>query len=177
MIGAGMFVSPLYDTDARTPPPTRGGLTSDFQAIADRVEIDALLGELNDAGMQRDYDRFTALLTENAAWRMPNIPVEFVGREEIRAGVERMQNHWQYFVQNTHPGTIELDSDQASGGSYIFELMHGHDGDSQLHYALYHDRYERTPEGWRFAERAYEIRYLDTTPLAGSGRALKQAGS
>jgi len=46
--------------------------------------------------------------------------------------------------------------------------MHGHDGNSQLNYALYHDRYERTPEDWRFAERAYEIRYLDTTPLAGS---------
>jgi hypothetical protein len=27
---------------------------------------------------------------------------------------------------------------------------------------------ERTPDGWRFAERADEIRYLDTTPLTGS---------
>jgi hypothetical protein len=23
-------------------------------------------------------------------------------------------------------------------------------------------------DGWRFAERVYEVRYLDTTPLAGS---------
>jgi hypothetical protein len=45
--------------------------------------------------------------------------------------------------------------------------MHGRDG-SHLNYAIYHDRYRRTPEGWRFAERVYEIRYLDTTPLAGS---------
>jgi len=26
----------------------------------------------------------------------------------------------------------------------------------------------RTPDGWQFTERVYEIRYLDTTPLAGS---------
>ncbi len=34
--------------------------------------------------------------------------------------------------------------------------------------AIYHDRYQRTGDGWRFTERVYEIRYLDTTPLTGS---------
>ena len=24
------------------------------------------------------------------------------------------------------------------------------------------------PDGWKFTERVYEVRYLDTTPLAGS---------
>ena len=38
-------------------------------------------------------------------------------------------------------------------------------------YAVYHDRYERTPDGWKFAERVYEVEYFDTTPLAGSGPA------
>ncbi len=42
------------------------------------------------------------------------------------------------------------------------------DGSSQLNYSVYHDRYQRTPGGWKFAERVYEVRYLDTTPLAGS---------
>ena len=39
---------------------------------------------------------------------------------------------------------------------------------SHLNYAVYHDRYRRTPDGWRFSERAYELKYLDTSPLAGS---------
>jgi hypothetical protein len=34
--------------------------------------------------------------------------------------------------------------------------------------AIYHDRYQRTGDGWKFTERVYEVRYLDTTPLAGS---------
>ena len=29
------------------------------------------------------------------------------------------------------------------------------------------DRYLRTPEGWKFAERVYEVRYVDETPLTG----------
>ena len=53
------------------------------------------------------------------------------------------------------------------GRAYISELTHGR-GSSHLNYAVYHDRYKRTPEGWKFTERVYEVRYLDTTPLTGS---------
>jgi hypothetical protein len=105
---------------------------SDLQAIADRFEIEALRGEYTDAVMMRDYDRVASLLTQDGAWRIPYINAEFVSREEIRAGIERLQ------------------------------------GSSQLNYSVYHDRYQRTPDGWKFAERVYEVRYLDTTPLAGS---------
>jgi NAD(P)-dependent dehydrogenase (short-subunit alcohol dehydrogenase family) len=93
---------------------------------------------------------------------------EAVSREEIRAGSERAQGLWEYFVQATHPGMIRLDGDTASGRAYISELVHLRDGNSHLNYAVYHDRYQRTPDGWKFTERVYEIRYLDTSPLAGS---------
>ena len=38
---------------------------SDPQAIADRVEIEALRGEFTDAVMMHDYDRLAALFTED----------------------------------------------------------------------------------------------------------------
>jgi ketosteroid isomerase-like protein len=143
---------------------------SDLRAIADRFEIEALRGEFTDAGMMGDYDRFASLFTPDGAWRMPHIPVEFVGREEIRAGIERLQGLWDYFVQTPHPGTIQLGGDTAVGRAYIAELGRMRDGSSHLNYAVYHDRYRRTPGGWKFTERVYEVLYLDTTPLAGSGR-------
>jgi ketosteroid isomerase-like protein len=141
---------------------------SNLQAIADRFEIEALRGEFTDAGMMRDYNRFASLFTQDGAWRMPHINVEFVGRGEIRAGIERLQGLWDYFVQNPHPGTIQLEGDTAVGRAYIAEFGRFRDGSSHLNYAVYHDRYQRTPDGWKFAERVYEVRYLDTTPLAGS---------
>jgi ketosteroid isomerase-like protein len=141
---------------------------SDLQAIADRVEIEALRGEFTDAGMMRDYDRFASLFTQDGAWRMPHINVEFVSREEIRAGIERLQGFWDYFVQTVHPGTIQLEGDTAVGRAYIAELGRMRDGSSHLNYSVYHDRYQRTPDGWKFTERVYEVRYLDTTPLTGS---------
>ena len=141
---------------------------SDLQAIADRVEIEALRGEFTDASMMHDWDRFASLFTEDGEWRMPHINEELVSREEIRAGVERLRGLWDFFVQNAHPGTIELGGDTAVGRAYIAEFGRFRDGGTLLNYSLYHDRYRRTPDGWKFAERAYEIRYLDTAPLPGS---------
>jgi ketosteroid isomerase-like protein len=144
---------------------------SDFQAIADRVEIEALRGEFTDAAMMRDYQRVASLFTPDGALRMPDVPVELAGQEEIRAWGERVPALVDYLVQNTHPGTIHLDGDTASGRAYIQELIRLRDGSSHLNYAIYHDRYQRTGDGWKFTERVFEIRYLDTTPLAGSPRA------
>jgi hypothetical protein len=150
-----------------TPHPGKEVGTTDLQTIADRVEIEALRGEFTDASMMRDWDRFASLFAPDGAWRMPHIDVSLEGRDEIRREVERLRGLWEYFVQNTHPGTVQLDGDTASGRAYIFEFGRIR-GDSHLNYALDHDRYRRTPEGWKFGERVYEIRYVDTTPLKGA---------
>jgi ketosteroid isomerase-like protein len=149
---------------------------TDFQAIADRVEIEALRAEFTDAVMMRDYARAGSLFTPDGALRMPNVPVELIGAEQIRAFGDRVPEVVEFLVQNTHPGTIKIDGDTATGRAYMHEVIRLHDGTSELNYAIYHDRYQRTPAGWRFAERVYEVRYRDTTPLAGTGTAPGAAG-
>ena len=67
---------------------------SNIQAIADRVEIEALPGEFTDAVMMHDYDRLASLFTEDGVVRMLHINEEAVSREEIRAGVERLRGSW-----------------------------------------------------------------------------------
>jgi ketosteroid isomerase-like protein len=141
---------------------------SDLQAIVDRFEIEALRGELTDAVMMRDYDRLASLFTPDGTVRIPHINAEAIGRAELRAAAERQQGLLDCFVQTTHPGMIQVDGDTASGRAYIAELVRFRGGRSELNHAIYHDRYRRTPDGWKFAERVYEVRYLDTTPLAGS---------
>jgi ketosteroid isomerase-like protein len=140
---------------------------SDLQGIADRFEIEALRGEFSDAVMTHDYDRLASLFTPDGAVRMPHINADARTREEIRAGLERLQSVWDCFVQTTHPGTIQVEGDAATGRAYISELMYG-PGGSHRNYAVYHDRYQRTSDGWKFAERVYEVRYVDTTPVSGS---------
>lgn len=140
-----------------------------LESIADRIEIAALWGEFADAVMLRDYDRLASLFADDGVWRIPEAHVEFTGRREIRAGIERLQGAWEFFVQTVHPGAIELDGDTASGRAYVQELGRMRDGRSGVNHSLYRDRYRRTSDGWKFTERVYEVRYLDTTPLPGSG--------
>ncbi|RZS37486.1 ketosteroid isomerase-like protein [Herbihabitans rhizosphaerae] len=140
----------------------------DFQTIADRVEIEALRGEFTDAGMMDDVDRLAALFTHDGALRMPHIGTAFIGPEEIRTKAVGLRALWEFFVQNVHPGTIVLAGDTATGRAFIAEFGRLRDGASHSNYALYHDRYRRTPDGWKFAERVYEIRYMDASPLPGS---------
>jgi ketosteroid isomerase-like protein len=141
---------------------------SNLQAITDRVEIEALRGEFTDAVMMNDHDRLASLFTPGGAVRIPLANIEATGREEIRALGERRQALADYFVQTTHPGTIQLDGDTATGRAYLSEVAHLRDGGSHLNYFVYHDRYQRTPDGWKFVERVAAFRYVDTTPLAGS---------
>src|SRR5260370_21926860 len=141
---------------------------SDLQAIADRVEIEALRDEFTDAAMISDRARLASLSTPDGVLPMPNIPTGLAGQEEIRAGGERLQDQWEFFVQTTHPGTIQLDGDTATGRASMQELARTRDGRQELNHAIYHDRYQRTGDGWKFTNRVYEVRYLDTSPLAGS---------
>ncbi|MFD7733035.1 nuclear transport factor 2 family protein [Kitasatospora phosalacinea] len=139
-----------------------------FQPVADRVEIQALQAEFTDAAMMRDRPRLAALFTPDGVLRMPDVPIELTGPEQIRTGGEALQEQWEFFVQNTHPGTVRIDGDTATGRAHMYELFRLRDGRQGVNHAVYHDRYRRTPEGWRFTERVYEIRYLDTTPLGGT---------
>jgi uncharacterized protein (TIGR02246 family) len=141
---------------------------TDLQAIADRVEIEALRGEFTDAVMTNDHDRLASLFTPDGVVRIPDGNIEATGREEICALGQRRQALTDYFIQTTHPGAIRLDGDTATGRAYLSELIHGRDGRSQLNYFAYHDRYQRTSDGWKFTERVAEFRYLDTSPLPGS---------
>ena len=141
---------------------------SDLQAIADRVEIEALRGEFTDAAMMRDYDRVATLFTPDGALRMPNVPVELAGPDEIRDWGARVPDFVEFLVQTTHPGVIQLAGDTASGRAYLQEVIRTRDGQCEVNFAIYHDRYQRTDDGWKFAERVYEVRYRDNTPLAGT---------
>jgi ketosteroid isomerase-like protein len=142
---------------------------TELQPLIDRPEIEALRGEFTDAVMMRDHDRFASLFTVDGEWRIPYIDVELSGRDVIGAGFARMQGRWDFFVQTAHAGTIELQGDTAVGRAYLCEIGRMRDGRSELNDAACHDRYERTSEGRKFSSRSYELRYLDTTPLAGTG--------
>jgi SnoaL-like protein len=135
--------------------------------LADRMEIEALRVEFTDAANMNDHERLGSLFTPDGAVRIPFAVIDAVGPAQIRALGEKRALLAECFVQTMHPGPIEIDGDTASGRTYTYELFRMRDGSSHVNHAIYHDRYQRTTDGWQFVERVYEVKYLDTSPLAG----------
>lgn len=73
------------------------------------------------------------------------------GREAIFEGVGQASAFWDRFAHLTMNGTVDVDGDEGTGqwtGLYPFTVK----DDDQLSWGLayYHDRYMRTPDGWKF---------------------------
>ncbi|MEH0529814.1 nuclear transport factor 2 family protein [Streptomyces stelliscabiei] len=126
---------------------------SEFHAVVDRFEIEALRAEITDAVMMRDYDRAAALFTPEGSMRWPHIDREFVGRQEIPLGDRVGAGALGVLRAERPPGVVRLDGDTAVGRAYVQEFGRMRDGGSHLNYAVYHDRYRRTSDGWKFDER------------------------
>jgi len=143
-------------------------VTREPDALRDRAEIEALRAEFTDAAMMNDHDRLASLFVPDGVVRIPDAGIEAAGREGIAALGRQREAGFEVFVQTAHPGVVSLSGDTATGRACLSEVIRIRGGASHLNYGIYHDRYRRTPDGWRFTERRYEIRYSDTTPLAGT---------
>lgn len=120
---------------------------SDHQDVIDRFEIVTLQAGFTDAS------------------------IELRGKDQIQAGTNQLDGVWESFIQSTHPGHILIHGTTASGRAYISERGRFEGGRSMFNHALFHDQYRRTVDGRRFAERLFEVRFFDTTPLGGSPQA------
>jgi hypothetical protein len=122
----------------------------------DQLAIERLVASYCDGVIRRDTDTWAATwAVEGASWDLPGRSME--GKDAIVAfWVEAMKRF--DFVMQTAPVTLVemVDDDHAAGRSYVQEHFRVNGEVGKL-YACYHDRYVRTPDGWRFQERRLEI--------------------
>lgn len=135
----------------------------DLRLVRDRVEIDFLRAECTDATVMNDIDRLARLFTEDAIVRVPDLEIEWRGLDQIRLGFHQLTSGMEVFVQNSHPGSVDITGDTATGRVFVFELGRRADGGAVGNHAVFHDHYRRTGDGWKFSERDYEVRYDLTT--------------
>jgi ketosteroid isomerase-like protein len=99
----------------------------------------------NDAG---DWNAVAALYVAEGRMSRPTAPDEFIeGREAILAAFKaRPARTTRHICANIR---VDVDGDTATATSQIL-LFTGHDAPKV---GGYHDKFTRTADGWRFAER------------------------
>lgn len=141
---------------------------TDLQRMADERACERLIAEychLVDFG---DAPGIADLFTTDGRWT--SAEVDMVGQDEIRAGFTRRQAVTRR--QSRHLCTnvvVRIDGDEATSLCYLVNYRHDSDtGVAEVpapaglpkYVGEYRDRFVRTDEGWRFAERRFDLAFL-----------------
>ena len=126
--------------------------------MSDVQEIHDLVARYADAVCRRHQEDWAATWAEDGLWQLPGAP-ETRGRDNIVALWAGAMQNFPFVVQLINNGTVRVEGDEATGRFYISEHMTVAGGGGRSTVGVYQDRYVRTDQGWRFAERHYSILY------------------
>jgi len=133
-----------------------------------RDNIADLVHRYSDAVVHADRDQWAQTWAADAVWDLgKGRRVE--GRDAILEAWISAMTRFDAVVQTVMNGTADLDETAGTGSGrwYIHEVMQRSSGDRTLMVGHYDDRYVRTDEGWRFAERSLEQHYAGPADLGG----------
>ena len=83
--------------------------------------------------------------------------IELVGPQSLGRFIDGAIERFEFFEFVPLNTVVEVQGDTATARLYMVELRQDRDGGRWSNaFGLYQDRYARTAEGWRFAERHYQ---------------------
>ena len=126
----------------------------------DKHEITELLARYADGVNCRDIEAWTAVWAEDSIYTL-NGELTKKGRDAIVALYAKSMERVESMLQLVHNGTVEADGDSATGRWYVTEYRVMDDDKSVFVIGVYQDRYVRTAQGWKFAERNFDQLYLE----------------
>ena len=131
---------------------------------ADELAIRNLVAEYSDAVNRRDAAAWADTWSTDAAWHI--LGMSPTGREAIVELWQGLMSSLPFVVQMPSDGTIRLDGDTGTGRFYLTEHARAADGSAMLTLGVYHDRFRRDPDRWRFAERRFHAMYMGPPDLS-----------
>jgi uncharacterized protein (TIGR02246 family) len=136
----------------------------------DVVAIEQLVARCCDALARRAWQEIADLYVEDGAWFPPGM--EARGRSAIRDALEQVVGPHPLLVQIATNPVIVVDGDTARARWQIQEV--GRDAEDQTITVLgtYDDALGRTPDGWRFVERRFDLLLFATHAAEGMVRPL-----
>lgn len=125
-------------------------------AIADRIEIRALMDRYAMAVDARDWHRYRGVFTADATIDYTDSGGPAGQLEEITAWLAGALQVFAGLQHNMTSHVAEVDGDTARSCTYFLAFHTTADGSGEQVLAMggfYRDRLARTPDGWRIAER------------------------
>lgn len=145
-------------------PDTEPSLTY----LLDEAAIRDATARFADSVTHADIEGFIALWADDAEWA---IGAPFEQRAQgVGNIVSMLQNLWKgndYFVQFAVQGPIQINGDEAAARCMCHEAARGPNGRYYRNNGVWHDRLQRSGNGWVFTSRTYQYLWLDLSPFTG----------
>lgn len=126
--------------------------------MLDKIDIQETISRYHEGASTYDFDQIASTFLPDAVWEVPALEIRLEGRDVIRRRMPELVATIEYLVQINAPAIIEIDGDAASARSLIREFAKFRDnGMSMDVVGRFVDRLQRTPEGWKFAQRTFTV--------------------
>jgi ketosteroid isomerase-like protein len=135
--------------------------------MLDKIEIQETISRYHEGASTLDVSRIVATFLPDAIWEVPSLGIRSEGLDGIRKQMTDLVASIEYLVQINAPAIIDIEGDVASARSLIRECAKFQDGGVLMDVVgQFVDRLERTPEGWKFAQRTFNVIGTQVTAAA-----------
>lgn len=139
-------------------------MTKSLQELSDRLEIQDLLVDYSYAVDRREWAALDAVFTADARIDLTATGGVRGDLETIKRFLAGTQRHFAASQHLVAASKIELAGDTASGRTMCHNPLVFKGGEVMFVGLWYIDRFVRTEEGWRIAERAQELAFFHNAP-------------
>jgi len=140
-----------------------------LEEIADRLEIQDLLVSYSHAIDFRRWDELDDVFTPDAFIDHTAMGGVKGTYPEIKAYLQKVMPIFASYYHMISTSKIVVDGDTATGVTICHNPMVLGEGDAEQIFVCglwYHDKYVRTPDGWRIQERVEEKAFVKDAPQA-----------
>jgi 3-phenylpropionate/cinnamic acid dioxygenase small subunit len=137
----------------------------DLQALADRLDIEAVLTRYAWALDSKQFDELDQVFTPDAHIDYTSSGGEAGAYPDVKAWLAKVLPHfpaYQHLVTNKQ---ITIDGDHATSRAEFYNpmVMAQRDGTTSIFFVggEYHDQLTRTPNGWRISNRVEQSVWTD----------------
>ena len=134
--------------------------------MIDELAIQQNINRYSEGASRSDWDQVITTFMPDGIWEIPVHKVKFHGHADIKKGLAHFSADVDYMLQVNAPAVITITGDTATARSVIREggKCKGRNEGLEVH-GLYADKLARTPDGWKFVHRIFELRGMFTYPL------------
>ncbi len=129
------------------------------QQISDHIEIERVLQRYFQSMDSWDYDLLASVFSAGAVLHYEALEGAQTRYPEMVAQFREFNRHFSFMQHVGNQLLIDLDGDEAhsTSGLRALHVQTARDGSENrwVIYGTYCDRHQRTPEGWRIAERHF----------------------